>query len=81
MKEEAKMNKQKAIFLVISESIGVIAVIWLWTRKRKASLVSRLLWSLFLLIPLFGPLFYAFVKVSPDDHGETLPEYPDPGSY
>jgi hypothetical protein len=35
-----------------------------------------------LIVPLLGPLFYGFVRTSPEDHAESLSEYPpDTGDF
>ena len=41
------------------------------------SVVSRCFWSVVLLVPLFGWLFYGFVVTDPDEHPDRLTEYWD----
>jgi hypothetical protein len=74
------LSSPNIFVLAVLESISVLLILRLWARKRKTSLLFRLFWSLALLVPFLGPLFYGFVATSPDDHGEDLPEYPEAGS-
>jgi len=75
------MSTPQIIVLSVLESISLFVIFRLWTRKRKPSLLSRCFWSIVLLIPLLGLVFYGFVANSPEWHGERLPEYPpDTGS-
>jgi hypothetical protein len=62
--------------LAVLESIGVVMIWRLWLRGRKTPLLARCLWTILLLIPLLGPLFYGFTRIAPKEHGEELPEYP-----
>ena len=61
--------KWLAVTLVVLEVVSVLAVAHLWSR-RQIGLLAKALWTVFLLIPVLGPLFYGFVTLSPEAHGE-----------
>ena len=65
------MNKLLILLLLVAESVGVAAIAGLWTHTPKPSLTSRLLWSLLLILPVFGLLFYLFLREEPEPHGEN----------
>ena len=50
----------------------MVIIFRLWTRKHQPGVVERCLLSLVLLIPIFGWVFYIFLKPSPDAHGEDV---------
>jgi hypothetical protein len=61
------MTTPQVIVLGLLEAIalGVIARLWL---KRDSGLAARLIWSVVLLVPLFGLMAYFFLTDSPDEH-------------
>jgi uncharacterized membrane protein len=65
------MNALMTIILVIVELCSVIAAVHLWTHKPRPSLVSRCFWSLFLVMPIFGLVFYIFVRKAPEAHSDN----------
>ena len=65
------MSMFTMVVAVILEFCSFVAIGHLWTHKPKALLVSRFLWSLILLIPIIGPLFYVFLRIEPEPHGEN----------
>jgi hypothetical protein len=69
------MQTLMIIFLAVCEVIAVFMILRLWSQKQKTFL-GRCFWSLVLLIPFFGLICYIFLNISPDAHGESLPEYP-----
>jgi energy-coupling factor transporter transmembrane protein EcfT len=56
-----------AIALIVLEVISLLAIVHLW-RYRKMRRWAKVLWTVFLFLPFFGPLFYVFVTVNPDPH-------------
>jgi hypothetical protein len=58
------------ITITISELAGLVAIIHLWLRRRMRWL-TKCCWTVFLLVPIFGPLFYAFLTHNPESHGEN----------
>ena len=69
-------------FLLAHRTIGVIVVGFfvfislclitrLWCLRHRTSIFTRLVWSLILLVPIFGWLFYAAFYRPPErqDHG------------
>ena len=62
------------IFIVLGllELVALWVMIKLWRQKRR-SWVTKLLWSIVLLIPFLGLIFYGFLTTNPDsqyDHTE-----------
>jgi len=57
------------IFLwAVCEPIGLIVTIRLWLKRRHRNIFIRLIWSLVLLIPLFGLIAYFFLNENPSGH-------------
>jgi len=57
-------NPIPPVFLIINYSVAVILLIRLW--KKNLSYVSKSIWSLILLIPFVGIIFYlAFFNPPP----------------
>jgi hypothetical protein len=71
------MSTLQIIGLVVLESISVFLIVRLWRRRRRMSVLSRCFWSVVLLVPLFGWLFYGFVVTDPDEHSDLLTEHWD----
>jgi uncharacterized protein with PQ loop repeat len=64
-------------FLIITgtvlEIVALIVAVRLWRQKRRGR-VSKLFWTVVLLIPFFGLLIYGFLAVNPEsqaDHNEN----------
>jgi TctA family transporter len=58
--------------IVLLELVALLAIVRLWQEKRR-NRFSKLAWSVLLLIPILGFIFYGFLKISPDsqeDHTE-----------
>jgi uncharacterized membrane protein YoaK (UPF0700 family) len=54
------MNRFAIILLAVLEFVALVVIARLWIRRRHR-LVPRILWSLLLLVPLFGLLMYGFL--------------------
>jgi hypothetical protein len=65
------MDKIFAILLLVAELGGVVVIVQLWTHAPRPPLISRLLWSVILILPVFGLLFYIFLREVPEPHGEN----------
>ena len=65
--------------LAAFEAVGLFMIYRLWFGKPKASLVRRIVWSIFLLIPLLGPLLYGFISIDPSEHGEDVGDHSSGG--
>ena len=61
-------------FLILLEGISLLLILRLWRRKRNMPAWRRCLWSVVLLVPILGWLFYAFLTTNPDAHPDDLPE-------
>ena len=57
------------ILLVAAEVVAIVAIIHLWIR-RQMRWGTKLFWTVFLLIPFLGLLFYEFLTNDPEPHGE-----------
>ena len=58
--------------VALLEIVAIVAIIRLWRQKRRRWAV-KLFWTVWLLVPAFGLLFYAFITVTPEaqaDHTE-----------
>ena len=69
------MSRSLLISVILYEVIGGVFIYLLWTCKQRPGVVERCLLSLALLFPFLGLVFYGFVRTSPDDHGDVLPEH------
>ena len=49
--------------------VSLTLVIRLWLVHRRASFTKKFLWSLMLLVPIFGWLYYGGFFQVPDRHG------------
>jgi hypothetical protein len=65
--------------LAVLEAVGLFMIGRLWFGKQKSSLVRRIIWSVLLLIPLFGPLMYGFISIDPSEHGEDVGDHSSGG--
>lgn len=60
------------IVVALLEVAALFAVMRVWRQKRR-HWVSKLLWSVLLLVPVLGLLFYGFLTITPEakpDHTE-----------
>lgn len=53
---------------VVSELIGLWCMFGLW--RSRASVTRKICWTLVLLVPLFGPIFYGGMFELPSVQGE-----------
>lgn len=56
--------------------VSITLVVRLWLVHRKATFVKKFLWSLMLLVPLFGWMFYGGFFQTPGYHNIPAPESP-----
>lgn len=70
------------VFLALLETVGLLCLVHLWRRRDGGSVAKRLAWSLALVVPLLGPIFYGalFTPLSPLADGERAGGG-DPTSY
>jgi hypothetical protein len=69
------MDKFAIILFAVLEAIAlVVARLWL---RRRHRIVPRILWSLLLLVPLFGLLIYGFVVIDLDKNPERMEKQAD----
>jgi len=69
------MTTLRLCLLILYEVISVVIIFRLWTRKHRPGVIERCLLSLVLLVPIFGWVFYVFLKSSPDAHGEDVGDH------
>jgi hypothetical protein len=60
------------ILLIFYEVISAVFICRLWFRKNRIGVMEKSLLSMILILPLFGWLFYFFLKPSPTAHGEDV---------
>jgi hypothetical protein len=67
------MKPLLSILVFVLELIALIVVARVW-RQKHTHWAAKLLWSILLMVPVFGLLFYGFLTITPDaqeDHTET----------
>jgi hypothetical protein len=67
------MNIWGIILLSSLEIVALIVIVRLWMH-RHLGVLPRLLWSVVLLVPLFGLLLYGFLHTDPDAHPDGAPD-------
>jgi hypothetical protein len=67
------------IALSICEFVALLTIVNLWFRKRRMRVITRLLWSVVLLVPLFGVLLYGLTRSDPEAHGEDVGDHSSGG--
>ena len=68
-----RLTNSQIILLVALECVSVCLVYRLWRRPKLATW-RRLFWTIVLLVPIFGWLWYGFVAANPSAHSDDLPE-------
>ncbi len=65
--------------LIVCEGFSLCLIARLWITRPKVSAIRKLFWSLILLVPIVGWLFFAAFCPAParDEHGGHV-EYGDP---
>jgi hypothetical protein len=71
------MRFDSSVILALSlcEVVALAVIAHLWLRKRRMRIITRALWSLVLLVPLFGVLFYGLTRSDPDAHSDEVPDH------
>ena len=67
------------VALSICEFVALLTIAHLWFRKHRMRVVTRLLWSIVLLVPLFGVLFYGLTRSDPEAHWEDVGDHSSGG--
>jgi hypothetical protein len=67
------------VALSICEFVALFTIVNLWSRKRRMHVVIRLLWSVVLLVPLFGVLFYGLTRSDPEAHADDVGDHSSGG--
>ena len=70
------MDRSAIIVFVVLEVMALIVVARLWLRRRHR-IIPRILWSLLLLVPLFGLLMYGFIVINLDKNPERMDSQAD----
>jgi Phospholipase_D-nuclease N-terminal len=63
--------------------VSVACLVHLWIRSDRRSVAARLGWSLFVFVPLIGPLLYGamYEPLPPQADAERAPENADAITY
>jgi hypothetical protein len=71
------------ICLAMLEIVAVCVSVQLWFRKQRMRLVSRIFWSVVLLVPLFGLMMFVFITTDLEKNPDTQLDTPggDTGGY
>jgi hypothetical protein len=65
--QTTRMNTFAIILLGLLEMIAWVVIVRLWLRRRHR-ILPRILWSVVLLVPLFGLVFYGFIASDLEKH-------------
>ena len=74
------MDRSAIIVFVVLEVMALIVVARLWLRRRHC-IIPRILWSLFLLVPLVGLLMYGFIVINLDKNPERMDSQADKDAF
>src|SRR3954465_5413844 len=69
-----RVDMKAGLVLGVCELAALFVIMRLWSRKRRMRVIPRLLWSVVLLIPFFGILFYGFTRSDPEAHSDDVPD-------
>jgi len=70
------MDTFAIIVLSVLELLALVVIVRLWT-LRRLHILSRIIWSLILLVPLFGLLMYGFIQSDPEKNPERMESQAD----
>jgi hypothetical protein len=62
------MSTAQMIVLAALELIALAVIVRIWVTRRHKYVITRVIWSLVLMVPLLGVLFYFFLREQPDEH-------------
>ena len=65
------MKTLLVLILLLAECCGLAEILHLWRHSSTRHIPARCFWSLVLLIPIFGLMFYFFIRLEPEPHGEN----------
>lgn len=68
------MNSQRFILAGAFEVIALVVILRMWMMRRHKRVAVRLLWSIVLLVPIFGLLAYIFLRENPERHPDYMEE-------
>ena len=70
------MDTKLIIALSVLEAIALVVIVRLWLmRRRRMSVVARILWSLILLVPGFGLIMYGFIHSQTEEQPDYIEEF------
>jgi|APTNR8051073442_1049403.scaffolds.fasta_scaffold22969_3 hypothetical protein len=78
---------QENVFLTVLLSFSVILSLrlffglWILPQHKKTRLVSRIFWSIIVMIPFFGPLIYGALYRLPNREFGAEENWPDGGGH
>ena len=75
-----RMDKFAIIVLAILEVVALIVIARLWLQRRHR-IIHRILWSLLLLVPLFGLLMYGFLVSDLDKNPDRMDSIADSDAF
>ena len=56
----------RVVLLIVCESVGLCLVTRFWVMRRKLGVLHKLAWSVVLLVPVVGWLFFAAFRQPPE---------------
>jgi hypothetical protein len=68
------MQTPQIIVIVLLESVSLLAIGHLWLRRKKVALLSKCFWTIVIVVPALGPIFYGFSAITQNEHGDDPPD-------
>lgn len=62
------------ILIALLELVGLLLISHLWLRRKKVALLAKCFWTIVLLVPALGPIFYGFSGITQNPHGDDPPD-------
>jgi len=62
------VTSSQFVLLGAAEAVAMWFVVQLWRKHRQLSVISRLVWSGILLVPVLGVIYYGFCFENPEEH-------------
>jgi hypothetical protein len=56
------------------ELLSLVLIGHLWLKRKKIGFVAKCVWTIVLLAPALGPVFYGFSAITQDTHGDDPPD-------
>jgi hypothetical protein len=65
------VDRKTIAILFICEAVALIPIFRLW-RSRGSTIISRVAWTIVLLVPFIGVVFYGLMRLNPKSHPDQI---------